>query len=52
VVLEKISWKDYERNEEVLHRVKKGRDIMKNKKEGRSTGLVITCIVPAAKTRY
>ena len=30
MVLEKINWKDHVRNEEVLHRVKKGKVIVKN----------------------
>jgi hypothetical protein len=39
-----ISWTDRVRNEEVLHRVKMERNILRTKKEGRLTGLVTSCV--------
>jgi hypothetical protein len=42
--VEKISWADYVKNEEVLHRVKKERNILQRVKEGELTALVTSCI--------
>jgi len=45
--MEKISWTDRVRNEEVLLRVKEGRNVLrtvKGRKEGRLTGLVTSCL--------
>jgi hypothetical protein len=43
--MEKISWTDRERNEEVLHRVKEERNIVHTVFiEGRGTGLVTACV--------
>ena len=45
--IEKISWTDRVRNEEVLLRVKEGRNVLrtvKGRKEGRLTGLVTSCL--------
>jgi hypothetical protein len=46
--MEKISWTDGVRNEEVLHRVKEERNIVHTiKKRGRLTGLVTSCVETA-----
>jgi hypothetical protein len=43
--MEKISWTDRVRNEEVLHRVKEERGMLFTiKKEGKLTGLVTSCV--------
>jgi hypothetical protein len=47
--MEKISWTDRVRNEEVLHRSKEERNILHEisyilEKEGRLTGLVTSCV--------
>jgi hypothetical protein len=41
--MEKISWTDGVRNEEVLHRVKEERNILHTIKRKRLTGLVTSC---------
>jgi len=46
-VLEKISWADHGRNEEVLLRVKEQRNTLHEKVNGRLTGLVTFCIETA-----
>jgi len=45
--MEKISWTDRERNEEVLQRVKKERNIVQTIKRERLSGLVTYCIETA-----
>jgi hypothetical protein len=45
--MEKISWTDRVRNEEVLHRVKEDRNIIHTIKEERLTGLVTSCVETA-----
>jgi len=40
----KISWVDRVRNEEVLHRVKQGRNILRTVKIRGLTGLVSSCV--------
>jgi hypothetical protein len=42
--MQKISWTDCVRNEEVLHRVKEERHILHAINEGRLTGLVTFCV--------
>jgi hypothetical protein len=42
--MEKISWPDHVRNEEVLHTAKEERNILHTIKRGQITGLVTTCI--------
>jgi hypothetical protein len=42
--MEKISWTDHVRNEEVLHRVKEERNIVHTIEEERLTGLVTSCV--------
>jgi len=42
--IEKISWTDHMRNEEVLHRGNEDRNILHTINEGRLTGLVTSCI--------
>ena len=41
--MEKISWTDNVTNEDVLDRVKEDRNILRTRKEGRLTGLIISC---------
>jgi Zn-dependent peptidase ImmA (M78 family) len=45
--MEKISWTDHVRNEEVLLRVKKQWNILHEIINGRLTGLVIFCVETA-----
>jgi hypothetical protein len=45
--MEKISWIDRVRNEEVLHRVKEERNILHTIKKERLTGLVTSCVETA-----
>jgi hypothetical protein len=45
--IDKISWTDRVRNEEVLHRVNEERNILHTIKEERLTGLVISCVETA-----
>ena len=45
--VEKISWIDHVRNEEVLLRVKEQRNILHEKGSGRLTGLVTFCVETA-----
>jgi len=45
--MEKISWKDHVRNEEVLLRVKEQRNILHEIANGRLTGLVTFCVETA-----
>jgi hypothetical protein len=49
--IEKISWKDRGRNEEVLQRVKEERNILQTK-EGRITGLATSSYELHSKTCY
>ena len=42
--MEKISWTDRVRNEEVLHRVKEERNIIIQQKEGRIIGMATSCV--------
>jgi hypothetical protein len=42
--MEKISWTDRVKNEEVLQRVKNERNVLLTMKEGRLTGLVTNCL--------
>ena len=42
--MEKISWTDRVKNEEVLQRVKDERNVLRTMKEGRLAGLVTNCI--------
>jgi hypothetical protein len=42
--MEKISWTDRVKNEEVLQRVKDERNVLLTMKEGRLTGLVTNCL--------
>ena len=42
--IEKISWTDHVRNEEVLHRGNEDRNILQTRNEGRLTGLVTSCV--------
>jgi hypothetical protein len=42
--MEKISWTDRVRNEEVLHTVKEDRNYLNTIKERRLTGLVTSCV--------
>ena len=42
--MEKISWTDRVRNEDVTHRVKEERNILLTTKEGKLTGLVKSCV--------
>jgi hypothetical protein len=42
--MEKVSWTDRVRNEEVLHRVNEERDILHTITEGSLIGLVISCV--------
>ena len=49
--MEKISWTDRVKNEEVLHRVKQERNVPCTIKEGRLTGLVMYCVGSASKIR-
>jgi hypothetical protein len=41
--MEKISWTDHVRNEEVLHRGIKERNVLRTVKAGRLSGLVKSC---------
>jgi hypothetical protein len=45
--MEKISWTDHVRNEEVLLRVKEQRNILHEIANGRRTGLIIFCVETA-----
>jgi hypothetical protein len=45
--MEKISWTDHVRNEEVLLRVNEQRDSLHEIKNGRLTGLVTFCVETA-----
>jgi hypothetical protein len=45
--LEKISWTDHVRNEDVLLRVKEQRNILHKYVNGRRTGLVTFCVETA-----
>jgi hypothetical protein len=45
--MEKISWTDHVRNEEVLLRVKEQRNILHEIRNGRRTGLVTFCVETA-----
>jgi DNA phosphorothioation-dependent restriction protein DptG len=45
--MEKISWTDRVRNEEVLQGVKEERNILHTIKKGRLTGLVTSCVETA-----
>jgi len=45
--MEKISWTDHVRNEEVLLRVKEQRNILHETGNGRRTGLVAFCVETA-----
>jgi hypothetical protein len=45
--IEKISWTDRVKNEEVLHRVKEERNILHTIKRRRLTGLVTSWVVTA-----
>jgi hypothetical protein len=49
--MEKISWTDHLRNEEVLQTVKEERNILQTMKRGRLTRVVTTYELPC-KTRY
>jgi len=42
--MEKISWTDRVRNEEVLHGVKEKKNFIQTIKERRLTGLVTSCV--------
>jgi hypothetical protein len=43
--MDKISWDDRVKDEEMLHRIKEERNIVhNNKKEGRPTGLATHCV--------
>jgi hypothetical protein len=42
--MEKISWTDRVRNEEVLHRIKEERNILHTIKRRKATGLVTSCV--------
>jgi hypothetical protein len=42
--MEKIVWTDRIRNEEILHRIQKERNILRTIKEGNITGFVTTCV--------
>jgi hypothetical protein len=52
--MEKISWTDRVRNEEVSHksRVKKKRNILQTIKEGKLTGFVASCLGVPSKAHY
>jgi len=50
--MEKISWTDRVKNEEVLQRAKNEWNIVQTKIKGRLTGLVTSCLVMSSKTRY
>jgi hypothetical protein len=45
--MEKISWTDHVRNEEVLLRVKEQRNILKEIRKQKQTGLVTFCVETA-----
>jgi hypothetical protein len=49
--VEKIRWTDHARNEEVLLRVKKQRNILHEISNGRLTGLVTFCVETASYNR-
>ena len=48
--MEKISWTDNVRNEEVLLRVKEERNIIHTVKEGRLIALITSCVKVYCKT--
>jgi len=50
--MEKISWTDQVRNEVVLLRVKKQRNILHEISKRNRTGLVTFCVETASKTGY
>jgi len=49
--MEKVSWTDHGRNEDVLLRVKEQRNILHENVNGRRTGLVTFCVETAFYNR-